>query len=75
MTNKEGACTSAVSADSNKWLSKTGQSNYLLNEIYCAMEWCSFAVCVIIDLLQNATLNSSTLKIALKSGAKHRISN
>ena len=50
MANKEGACTFAVSADSSHWLSKTGQSNYFLNEIYCAMEWC-FAICIIIDSL------------------------
>ena len=50
MANKEGACTFAVSADSSHWLSKTGQSNYFLNEIYCAMEWC-FAICMITDSL------------------------
>ena len=43
MINRECSRTSAVSANSNHGLSRTGQSNYMLNEIYHAMEWFGFA--------------------------------
>ena len=51
MTNRECAGTYAVSAKSRDLLSKTGQSNYILNEIYHAMEWFGFAGYIIIDSL------------------------
>ena len=51
MTNRECAGTYAESAKSSNLLYKTGQSNYILNEIYHAMEWLGFAGCIIIDSL------------------------
>ena len=42
MINKECARTSAVSANSNNWLYRTDQSNYILNETYHAMERFAF---------------------------------
>ena len=51
MTNRECAGTYAVSAKSSDLLSKTGQSNYILNEIYHAMEWFGFTGYIIIDSL------------------------
>ena len=43
MTNRECASTSAILPNSSKWLSRIGQSNYILHEIYHAMEWFDFA--------------------------------
>ena len=31
--NKEYACTSGLTANLNNWLSRTGRSHYMLNEI------------------------------------------
>ena len=36
MINKECARISAVSANLNNWFSRTGQSDYILHEIYHA---------------------------------------
>ena len=43
MINRECADTPAVSVNSKNWLSRTGQSNNILNEIYPAMERFGFA--------------------------------
>ena len=42
MINREQAGTSAVSPYSKNSSSRTGLSNYVLNEIYQAMEWFGF---------------------------------
>ena len=42
MINKGCTRASGLSANSNDWLSRTGQSDYILNEIYHEMEWLWF---------------------------------
>ena len=49
MINRESTCTSAVSVNSNNGLCRTCQSNYILNEIYHAMEWFGFTDFIKID--------------------------
>ena len=51
MINRECTRKSTVSANWNNWLSRTGQSNYVLNEIYHVMECFDFANYTIIDSL------------------------
>ena len=49
MVNRECALTSAVSAKWSNWFYRTGQLNYILNEIYPQTEWFGFARYIIID--------------------------
>lgn len=42
MINRESTCLSAVSANSNNWLFRTSQLNYILNEICRVVEWFCF---------------------------------
>ena len=43
MINRKRVRTSAVSVNLNNLLSRTSQWNYILNEVYHAMEWFGFA--------------------------------
>ena len=47
MINRECSSTSALLVNSNNWLSRTGQSSYILNEI----GWFGFADYIKIDSL------------------------
>lgn len=49
MINRQCAHTSAVSISLDNWLSRTGQSNYILYEIYHAMEWFGFGDYIKLD--------------------------
>ena len=49
MINRKCAHTSAVSISLDNWLSRTGQSNYILYEIYHAMEWFGFGDYIKLD--------------------------
>ena len=43
MINKECTFASGLPANSDNWLSITGQSDYMLNEICHTVEWFDFA--------------------------------
>ena len=49
MINRERTWQSVLSANSNNWLSRTSQSNYILNHIYHAMKWFCIGDHIIID--------------------------
>ena len=51
MVNSEWTGTSAVPGNSNNWLSTTGQSIYVLNEKYQAIELFGLAEYIKIDSL------------------------
>ena len=51
MINRECARTSAVSANSNNYFSRTGLLKQILNEIYHPIKWFGFAEYIMIDSL------------------------
>ena len=53
MTNEDRASTSGLPANSNSWFSTTGQSDYILNEIYHKTEWVGFAGYIVKWLIQS----------------------